>query len=173
MYVSVGYGRQTADEFVQSLVQAEITTVVDTIKSKSRPEMHNDATYAAAGIRLVHDRERMSGHRSRKDAPGIPPNTNAGWQKLMFRYVANYYMTEPFQQALRDLIALEGNVGYMCCEAVPWRCHRNLISAHLAAAVGSEQIKHLIGNNLIPHKVWGPVPIVVNGIVTYPAPGAV
>jgi len=173
MYVSIGYGNQQLHEFLQSLADANITVVVDTISSKSRPEMHEDANYEACGIKLVHEKKRMSGHRSRKDAPDVPLETNAGWEKLMFRYVADYYMTDTFQEALCDMIALhdatEGNLGFMCCESVPWRCHRNLISAHLAAEVGSDQVVHLIGQNLKEHKVWGPKPVVVNGIVTYPS----
>lgn len=172
MYISIGYGDQTQHVFIKSLVDEGITVVVDTIASKSRPEMHEDANYEEYGIRLVHEKKRMRGHRSKKDAPYVSPEVNAGWNKLMFRYVANYYTTDEFQEALCDVIELhdgiEGNLGFMCCEALPWRCHRNLIAAHLAAIVGSDRVAHLIGKKLVPHKVWGPPPVVVNGIVTYP-----
>lgn len=134
--------------------------------------MHEDARYARYGIRLVHDRERLRGHRSRKDAPDIPMETNAAWRKIGWRHLSNYYMTAPAQAGLRDMIALDdasdGDVGYMCCEPVPWNCHRNVISAHLAALVGPDRVNHLIGRKRVPHKVWGPEPVVVHGLVTYP-----
>jgi uncharacterized protein (DUF488 family) len=61
---------------------------------------------------------------------------NTLWRNASFRAFADYMETREFNEALEDLLALarlEPTV-IMCAEAVPWRCHRLLISDAAVAA---------------------------------------
>jgi len=55
---------------------------------------------------------------------------NKGWRNASFRGYADYMQTESFENSLQELIkeAQKKTVAIMCAEAVPWRCHRSLIS---------------------------------------------
>jgi hypothetical protein len=53
-----------------------------------------------------------------------------GWRNTSFRGFADYMQTSEFEAGLRQLMKLAGQKrsAIMCAEAVPWRCHRSLIS---------------------------------------------
>jgi uncharacterized protein (DUF488 family) len=58
-----------------------------------------------------------------------------GWRNKSFRGYADYMQTLEFAVAVEALLAAAatGPVAIMCAEAVPWRCHRSLISDALTA----------------------------------------
>lgn len=60
---------------------------------------------------------------------------NGAWRNKSFRDYADYMQTPEFAAGIDDLIALAAKqtVAIMCAEAVPWRCHRSLISDALLA----------------------------------------
>jgi uncharacterized protein (DUF488 family) len=60
---------------------------------------------------------------------------NTGWTNPSFRGYADYMQTEAFETNLEALLrqASEDRVAIMCAEAVPWRCHRSLVSDALTA----------------------------------------
>ena len=73
-----------------------------------------------------------------------PDSANTGWKNESFRGYADYMQTPEFAHAIDRLIeeALirdasekekEAHVCIMCAEAVPWRCHRSLVSDALLA----------------------------------------
>ena len=57
------------------------------------------------------------------------------WRNASFRGYADYMQTPEFESALNALVqaAAHEAVVIMCAEAVPWRCHRSLISDALTA----------------------------------------
>jgi uncharacterized protein (DUF488 family) len=66
---------------------------------------------------------------------GRRESRNTLWKNASFRAYADYMETREFSDALEDLrglARLEPTV-IMCAEAVPWRCHRLLISDALVA----------------------------------------
>ncbi len=70
----------------------------------------------------------------RKPLP-IQESRNQGWRNGAFRGYADYMQTAAFKVALSQLleIAATHTVAIMCAEAVPWRCHRSLVSDVLIA----------------------------------------
>jgi uncharacterized protein (DUF488 family) len=58
-----------------------------------------------------------------------------GWRNKSFRGYADYMQTPEFASALDTLVqaAAREVVVIVCAEAVPWRCHRSLISDALTA----------------------------------------
>src|SRR5207244_749093 len=57
-------------------------------------------------------------------------SVNMGWRNESFRGYADFMQTTAFTDALEQLIhaASKQPTAIMCAEAVPWRCHRSLIS---------------------------------------------
>lgn len=101
----------------------------------------------------------------RKPKPG---SRNTALRSGMFRAYADHMATPEFQAALSHLLskAAQSPTVVMCAEAVPWRCHRNLL-ADAAVARGADVV-HLLGPDSIkPHEL-SKLARVVAGVPTYP-----
>jgi uncharacterized protein (DUF488 family) len=63
----------------------------------------------------------------------LADSPNTAWRNEQFRAYADYMATDEFRVAVDKLSALAETqrVAIMCAEAVPWRCHRNLIADEL------------------------------------------
>ena len=64
-----------------------------------------------------------------------PDSAHTAWRVEAFRGYADFMDTPQFEEALGELmpLALEKRSALMCAEALPWRCHRSLISDALLA----------------------------------------
>ena len=62
-------------------------------------------------------------------------SVNLAWKNSGFRGYADYMQTKEFTDNLLKIVALarENCLALMCAEALPWRCHRSLISDALVA----------------------------------------
>lgn len=120
---------------------------------------------ADVGIAYAHLGE-LGGRRNRQSE--VDDELNAAWRNRSFRNYADYTTTTDFVAGLRDLLALAEPVTYMCSEAVPWRCHRTIVSDNLVAR--GHEVTHLIGTKVTEHRLgaWGPEPVVHDNSVTYP-----
>ncbi len=90
-----------------------------------------------AGIGYVHIAELGGLRHTTRDS------LNIGWRNASFRGYTDYMQTPEFQRAIDQLIQLanQDRIVVMCTEAVPWRCHRSLITdALLVRGIGSEDI---------------------------------
>lgn len=120
-----------------------------------------------AGFDYVHIAE-LGGRRNAQD---VDPARNQGWRNRSFRNYADYALTPPFGVGLDTLteLAATARTVYLCSEAVPWRCHRTIVSDVLVAR--GHEVTHMIGNQTKEHVLgaWGPEPHGDDGTVTYPA----
>ncbi|HEX8152098.1 MAG TPA: DUF488 domain-containing protein, partial [Thermoanaerobaculia bacterium] len=88
------------------------------------------------GIEYVHF-EELGGRR--KPAPDSP---NTALRNDQFRAYADYMATAAFREAVDRLLDSDKPTAYMCAEAVPWRCHRNLLSDELVRR--GVDVRHII-----------------------------
>jgi uncharacterized protein (DUF488 family) len=142
---TVGHSTRTFDELVSMLRAHGVDRIVDVRRyphSRRNPQF-DGRTLArrlrARGIRYRHE-ERLGGRRRpRRDSP------NTAWRSLGFRGFADYMATPGFQDGLEVLesLARRSTTAILCAEAVPWRCHRSLISDALTAR-GAE-VRHILG----------------------------
>ena len=98
-----------------------------------------------------------------------PDSVNTGWRNDSFRGYADYMQEDAFRQALTRLegVALQSRTAIMCAEAVPWRCHRSLISDALFA--DGVEVEHITGRGRTsPHRLTS-FALVSGNRITYPA----
>jgi len=80
-------------------------------------------------------------------------------------------LTDDFERGLTELdeLAKQKPLAMMCAEAVPWRCHRSLVSDALLAR--GRTVMHITGSSeASPHELT-PFAVVKDGRVTYPGDG--
>jgi uncharacterized protein (DUF488 family) len=93
---------------------------------------------------------------------------NNAWRNASFRGYADYMQTPEFHENIDALIELarQEQIAVMCAEAVPWRCHRSLISdALLARGIEVREITSATSTRL--HSLT-PFARVMGTQVTYP-----
>jgi uncharacterized protein (DUF488 family) len=95
---------------------------------------------------------------------------NMALRNEQFRAYADYMATREFAEAIDKLLAFEGRTAIMCAEAVPWRCHRNLVSDDLVRR--GVEVVHVIGRNSAQRHEMTADARVEGDHVAYPAPQA-
>lgn len=168
---TIGHSTQSSEAFCAQLTEHGVATLADirSIPGSNRnPQFHAEALAAAltnVGITYVHIAE-LGGRRNRQRQ--VDERINAAWRNRSFRNYADYTTTPDFDAGLRELVGLDGPIAYMCSEAVPWRCHRTIVSDNLVAR--GHDVTHLMGASVTEHRLgaWGPEPVVEGTAVTYP-----
>jgi uncharacterized protein (DUF488 family) len=141
---TIGHSTRTEEKFIAMLRAHEVNLLVDVRKipkSRHNPQFNIEnlpATLQKAGIEYRHLPE-LGGLRHPR-----PNSSNTGWRNASFRGYADYMQTPAFAAALDELMRIaEGrHAAVMCAEAVPWRCHRSMISDALTARGGT--VEHIL-----------------------------
>jgi|SRR5580700_1049037 uncharacterized protein (DUF488 family) len=165
---TVGHSTRPIEEFIELLKAHGIERVIDvrTIpRSRHNPQFNSESlaeSLRAAGIAYTPIKKLGGLRRPR------PGSINLGWRNSGFRGFADYMQTPEFEAALERAIKLAKTktCALMCAEAVPWRCHRSLISD--ALVVRKFPVKHIVsGTRAQPHKIT-PFALVRASRITYP-----
>src|SRR4051812_21197975 len=141
---TIGHSTRAADELLALLREHEIKLLADIRRypgSKRYPHFASDAMarwLPESGIAYVHMPE-LGGRRK-----PLPDSLNTAWRNEQFRAYADYMAAEEFRVAIDKVIALgeTQRLAVMCAEAVPWRCHRNLIADELTRR--GIEVRHVI-----------------------------
>ena len=170
---SIGHSTRSGTEFIDLLRAHQIAILADirTIPGSRRNPQFNRAELSEAlqraGIDYAH-LPRLGGLRKSIG----PESPNQAWLNASFRGYADYMQTDEFEAGLGELLDLasRGPVAMMCAEAVPWRCHRSLVSDTLLAR--GIRVQHITGRGpASPHEMTSFASL-RGGKVTYPLPGA-
>ena len=131
---TIGHSTRNSSDLIGALSAYDITVLVDVRrfpKSLVNPQF-NSKTFGEElttnGIRYAW----IEGLGGRRQGLGNR-SMNACWKNRSFRNYADYMETESFHDAAKRLVEMiyRDTVVVMCAEAVPWRCHRFLISDFL------------------------------------------
>jgi uncharacterized protein (DUF488 family) len=167
---TIGHSTRPLETFVAMLRAHGITRLVDirTVpRSRHNPQFNRETLPGALGdahLRYVH-LPGLGGHRRpRADSP------NTAWRNTGFRGYADYMQTPEFEASLARLIAEahDAQVAIMCAEAVPWRCHRSLVSDALVTR-GHRVLHIMSAERADPHALTRFARL-EHGRVTYPPP---
>jgi uncharacterized protein (DUF488 family) len=166
---TIGHSTRSLEEFLELLDSHRIELLADVRRfpvSKRHPHFNREhlvRTLEPLGIGYEH-MEALGGRRpTRKDSP------NGAWREAGFRGYADYLATPEFTRAFDRLldVAASRRTAYMCAEAVPWRCHRRLISDALVAR-GHEVLHILSAARLDAHQLNPNAVVSPDGVLTYP-----
>ena len=165
---TVGYSTRSLEEFVLLLKAYKVAMVVDVRavpRSRNNPQFNKETLpdkLKAQGIRYIHMPELGRLRRPKADS------TNLAWENKSFRGYADYMQTKEFAENLLKLVALiqENCLAVMCAEAVPWRCHRNLLSDALVAR--HIKVQHILTETSTTNHELTPFANLGGTKVTYP-----
>jgi len=169
LILTIGHSTQTIEDFIRLLEVHEVKRLVDVRTlpgSRHNPQFNQETlleSLKAAGIGYVHMPGLGGLRRARRDS------TNTGWRNASFRGYADYMQTPEFEAALGALIKLaqQRRLAIMCAEAVPWRCHRSLISD--ALTVRGVRVEHIMSGTRRDAHSLTPFAHVDGQRVTYPS----
>jgi uncharacterized protein (DUF488 family) len=167
--LTVGHSTRSLDELVELLRHHRVGVLVDvrTVPASRRMPHFGRASLQdsmpAHGIEYIHV-PQLGGLRKAE-----PESINSGWRNVSFRGYADHMQTDEFWNGIERLTSLpSGQPAIMCAEAVPWRCHRSLISD--ALTVRGWMVGHITGTaQPSPHSLT-PFTRVANGRISYPPP---
>ena len=166
---TIGHSTRPIVEFIGLIQTHDIQLLADvrTIPYSRHNPQYNQDTLAkslkGSNIRYQHILPLGGRRKSR------PDSVNVGWKNEGFRGYADYMQTQEFWNALEDLMATAQRlpVVIMCAEAVPWRCHRSLISD--ALVIRGWTVQHIISANSLQSHTLTPFAKLEDNRLTYPA----
>lgn len=166
---TIGHSTREISEFIELLKSHAITQLVDirTIpKSRHNPQFGQaelEKSLGEQGITYVY-LKNLGGLR-----PAVKNSVNEAWRNKSFRNYADYMQTDEFAQGLDELIQISKNAttAIMCAEAVPWRCHRSLVSD--ALVVRDIPVCEIIGSGNVREHTVTSFAVVSGTKITYPA----
>lgn len=142
---TVGHSDRTFAEMLQLLRNHNITALVDVRRfpsSRKHPQWNQPSIVDAlpAGITYTWIHELGGRRHTRRGVPSL----NGGWRVKAFQDYADHMLEQEFAHGLEQLMDLSQHElpVIMCSEAVPWRCHRRLITD--ALIVAGVEVIHII-----------------------------
>jgi uncharacterized protein (DUF488 family) len=153
---TVGHSSHSFERLVEILKAHGIARILDVRRfpmSRKWPHFNADSlatSLPASEIEYVGIPE-LGGRR--KPSPESP---HTAWRADQFRGYADFMDTSDFAASLERAMAYarERPTALMCAEAVPWRCHRSLLSDALSAR-GWDVSEILSEREDRPHKLPG------------------
>ena len=128
---SIGHSTRSLEEFLQLLKTYGIERVADIRRfpgSRRYPHFSSEAlasSLAEHDIAYIH-LPSLGGRRK-----PLQDSENSGMRSEQFRGYADHMNTDEFRAGVATLLGSDRRTAFMCAEAVPWRCHRNLLSDDL------------------------------------------
>jgi uncharacterized protein (DUF488 family) len=165
---TIGHSTRSIEDFIALLKDHDITQLVDirTIpKSRHNPQFGADnleVSLRCVNISYEYIKE-LGGLR-----PKVKESINDAWHNASFRNYADYMQTDEFLDGLNELIKLlkQKTTAIMCAEAVPWRCHRSLVSD--ALLIRGIPVCEIISEKSVREHTLTTFAVVDGETITYP-----
>lgn len=170
---TVGHSTRSFDELLAMLRANGVTYVADVRSfpsSRKFPQWNRSAIVEALpsdiGYRWI---PQLGG---RRHTPKDVPSENGAWRVKAFRDYADYMATDEFAEGLDELLELARREwpAIMCSEAVPWRCHRRLITD--ALIVTGVEVVDIMSATATRQATLDDGVRVRDGRLTYPPPSS-
>jgi len=150
---TIGHSTRPIEAFIELLKAHQVTLLVDVRRwpsSTRYPHFHRQALSAVLkreGIDYIWRGDLGGFRKPAKDSP------NSGWRVGAFRAYADFMLTNQFETIMAEIEALasEKRSAVMCAEAVPWRCHRQLLAD--AFLIRRWSVRHILDDGCHAHKL--------------------
>ena len=144
MVFTIGHSTRSLDEFIQLLQEWHVRLLIDVRRfpfSRRYPHFNKEqlaVSLADVNVDYLHQ-EILGGRR----AP-LSNSPNTAWRNPQFRGYADHMLTAEYRAAVAEIVERERAQiqAVMCAEAVPWRCHRNLLADALVAR--GVEVRHIL-----------------------------
>ena len=148
---TIGHSTRAIEVFVRLLKSHQVELLVDVRRwpsSKRYPHFHREklaGTLSQEQIAYVW-RSDLGGFR-RPSAD----SRNTAWKVGAFRAYADFMLTAEFEKIIEEMEPLlkSKRSALMCAEAVPWRCHRQLLAD--AFLVRGRPVRHIFDDGCHEH----------------------
>jgi len=150
---TIGHSTRTIEIFTDLLRAHAVELVIDVRRwpaSKRNPQFQREALASSL-------RESRIEYFWRGDLGGFrkpaPDSINTAWQVGAFRAYADFMLTPEFAGIVREVEELADvkRATFMCAEAVPWQCHRQLLAD--AFLVRSWNVRHIMADGCREHRL--------------------
>jgi uncharacterized protein (DUF488 family) len=165
---TIGHSTRTLENFEALLERFGIQLLIDvrTVpRSRHVPHFNTENLARALAEKKIDYRHMKVLGGLRKPAQD---SINLGWRNAGFRGFADHMQTDDFRKGIAELTshAEKEKTAIMCAEAVPWRCHRSLISD--ALTIRGWEVHDIL--SLTSTRLHQPTPfaVVEVGRITYP-----
>ncbi|XBH20463.1 DUF488 domain-containing protein [Jonesiaceae bacterium BS-20] len=129
---TIGHSTHAIEEFLGMLSANGVTVLVDvrTVAGSRHNPQFGQAELSQSLAEVGISYQRITALGGLRYTPKAATSINGAWRNPSFRAYADYMQTPRFVAGLQELIGVAAQevVAIMCAEAVPWRCHRSLIS---------------------------------------------
>jgi len=152
---TLGHSTLDQEAFLALLARHGIAGIADVRRfpaSRRHPHFGRDALAASlAETGVAYDWLPALGGRR----PAHAGSPHVGWRVEAFRGYADHMDSAEFAGGLARLLELAAArpTAIMCAEAVPWRCHRQLVADALVAR--GVEVRHVVGAAENPHRLTG------------------
>ncbi len=166
---TIGHSTRTIEELIEALKAHGIQVLVDIRSfpgSRRLPWFAREAleqSLPAAGIDYRWMKE-LGGRRKKQSLES--PNT--GLRNQSFRNYADHMLSEEFERAAAQLVALAGEkkLAVMCAERMFFQCHRMLVSDYLMLC--GHEVLHIVDTSPTrAHRLTAEAKL-IDGRVVYP-----
>jgi len=150
---TLGHSTRSAEEFLALLREHAVAGIADVRRfpaSRRHPHFAREALaemLPAAGLHYDW-LPALGGRRAPR-----PDSPHTAWREPAFRAYADHMETEEFRAGLEQVIRLVEvrPTAVMCAEAVPWRCHRQLLAD--AFLVRGWNVRHIMDDGCHEHQL--------------------
>jgi len=167
---TVGHSTRSFEEFFELLAEHRIERLADVRRfPASRRVPWATRQWLAAALR-----KRKIDYEPFEDLGGFRKPTagsrNTGWRNAGFQGYADYMASSEFAGGLDRLVRLAAKAptAIMCAEAVPWKCHRSLLSDALLAR--GVRVQHILASGKTEEHRLTKFAKIEGPRVTYPGP---
>ena len=150
---TLGHSTLALEDFLALLAAHTIDTIADVRRfpaSRRHPHFAREPLAASLVARGVAYSwlPALGGRRDPK-----PASPHVAWRNASFRAYADHMDSAEFAEGLAALssLARDRRAAIMCAEAVPWRCHRQLIADILL--VRGVEVLHVTGGHADAHRL--------------------
>src|SRR3990172_6975559 len=148
---TLGHSTRSIEVFMELLKAHRIELVVDVRRwptSTRFPHFGRERLTASLATEKIDYlwREDLGGYRKPS-----PDSLNIGWRVGAFRAYADFMLTDEFDRIMEELQcrAEALRLALMCAEAVPWRCHRQLLAD--AFLIRGWSVRHILEGDCQMH----------------------
>jgi uncharacterized protein (DUF488 family) len=148
---TIGHSTRSIEDFLALLANHGIEALIDVRRwpsSRRYPQFGGKALEGSLNKDGIHYiwRGDLGGFRK----PSAD-SQNTAWKVGAFRAYADFMLSPEFERIMQEVEELAANkkIAIMCAEAVPWRCHRQLLAD--AFLIRGFSVRHIMDDGCHEH----------------------